>query len=449
MVYNNCCKGGKVFIEPFKKPPDFLYELLRFDGDLRAKKFIEKIRQYNCLFAFTSMGATIDRSVNNGRGPNVFKICGAVCHRIGALLPEGTKTPKYAELYIYHGGDEVENRIQALNKDDRIEGALDKIIVEGLQEMLNVNNSLVKKFRIAKEILKENEFADIAIRIIAPTETDGPQFNLPSSDDLACLVFGEITLEAPSRDIIIRHRDTRLQRISSLHPAYMALQYPLLFPYGERGFQLGVKYIRVDETNTAKRQNMTMQDFYCFCSHYKEGQYNPYLCCGILSDQAIVDSRACIDECRLHFILLSNDDLRSENLQGLVDAVGAGRMDGSSVGKKNILPSSYTGGRRYMVENFQDAVAISRVHGSPDIFSTFTCNPKWPEIAETLLAEPGQRPHHRADIAVRVYHMKLAEYLHAIKSGKAFGPVTAGNFSLLLPVHLLCQFSFSCLCVMI
>jgi hypothetical protein len=118
----------------------------------------------------------------------------------------------------------------------------------------------------------------------------------------------------------------------------MALQYPLLFPYTERGFQLGVKYIKVNGEDTAKRQKMTMQDFYCFCSHYKEGQHNPYLCCGLLSDQAIVDSRACIDECRLHFILLSNDDLRSENLQGLVDAVGAGRMDGTSVGKKTYCP---------------------------------------------------------------------------------------------------------------
>ena len=75
-----------------------------------------------------------------------------------------------------------------------------------------------------------------------------------------------------------------------------------------------------------------------------------------------------------------------------------------------------------MIENFQDAVAIARVHGCPDIFTTFTCNPKWPEIAEALAVEPGQRPHNRADITVRVYHMKLVEYLRDIKDGSAFGP---------------------------
>ncbi|KAM0904045.1 hypothetical protein ACQ4PT_018277 [Festuca glaucescens] len=100
-------------------------------------------------------------------------------------------------------------------------------------------------------------------------------------------------------------------------------------------------------------------------------------------------------------------------------------MDGSSVGKRNILPSSYTGGRRYMVENFQDAVAIARVHGCPDIFTTFTCNPKWPEIAEAISVEPGQKPHNRADITVRVYHTKLQEYLTAIRRGEAFGKTVA------------------------
>ena len=429
LVYNLCCKGGKVFVDPFKKPPPFLDELLHFDGPSRSKSFIEKIRQYNCLFAFTSMGATIDRSINDGGGPNIFKICGQVCHRMGSLLPEEGKLPKFAELYIFHAGNEADNRIRALHKDDKTEGGLDKSIVDALTAMLDVHNSLVKKFRMAKEVLAENKYAEVAIRILAPGKDDGPQFNLPSTDELACLVVGEITLETPCRDIIVRGRGSKLQQISSLHPAYMSLQYPLLFPYGERGFQLGVRYIGIDPLDTAKRQKMTMQDFYCFCAHYKEGQHNPYLCCGLLSNQAMVDSRACIDECRLHFIQLCNDDMRAENLQGLVDAVGEGRMDGSSVGKKNILPSSFTGGRRYMVENFQDAVAISRVHGAPDLFTTFTCNPKWPEISEAISVEPGQRPHNRADITVRVYHMKLNEYLKDIKAGKAFGPVVAGDYA--------------------
>ncbi|MBN8138620.1 hypothetical protein J0J21_23110, partial [Vibrio vulnificus] len=53
-----------------------------------------------------------------------------------------------------------------------------------------------------------------------------------------------------------------------------------------------------------------------------------------------------------------------------------------SVGSSNdigklviILPSSFTGGPRYMMEHYHDAMSICRFYGHPDLFITFTCNP--------------------------------------------------------------------------
>ena len=40
------------------------------------------------------------------------------------------------------------------------------------------------------------------------------------------------------------------------------------------------------------------------------------------------------------------------------------------------------------VLRYQDAMAIVRTFGKPDLFVTMTCNPTWPEIAAALL--PGQ-----------------------------------------------------------
>ena len=71
-------------------------------------------------------------------------------------------------------------------------------------------------------------------------------------------------------------------------------------------------------------------------------------------------------------------------------------------------------------------MAICRVFGPPDFFVTFTCDVNWPEIKLGIL-ESGQHPSDRADIVVRVYNMKLEEMLDDIKSGKAFGPILAGN----------------------
>jgi hypothetical protein len=66
------------------------------------------------------------------------------------------------------------------------------------------------------------------------------QYEMPHQDELAMLIVGDLSLENYKRDIIISTHQKGLQRISIFHPAYMALQYPLLFPYGERSFQLGI-----------------------------------------------------------------------------------------------------------------------------------------------------------------------------------------------------------------
>ena len=74
----------------------------------------------------------------------------------------------------------------------------------------------------------------------------------------------------------------------------MALQYTLLFPHGERGFQVGIPYINVDPTENRSKKRVSMTDFYRYQFHYRKNRYNPYLCCGRLSMQIRVDARACL-----------------------------------------------------------------------------------------------------------------------------------------------------------
>ena len=69
-----------------------------------------------------------------------------------------------------------------------------------------------------------------------------------------------------------------------------------------------------------------------------------------------------------------------------------------------VLPSSFAGGPRHMMQFFQDNMAIVRDKGRPDIFTTFTCNPKWPEINIEL--EKKQKAHDRPDLIVKVFDIK-------------------------------------------
>jgi hypothetical protein len=96
IIYNRCCKNGKISIPPYRPRPE---PLACFSGGASCQRFMKEIRQYNCLFAF--MGAQIDRSVNDGRGPQVFQICGQIHHRIDSLVPPDDSPSKFIQLYIY------------------------------------------------------------------------------------------------------------------------------------------------------------------------------------------------------------------------------------------------------------------------------------------------------------------------------------------------------------
>jgi len=50
-----------------------------------------------------------------------------------------------------------------------------------------------------------------------------------------------------------------------------------------------------------------------------------------------------------------------------------------------------------------------RVHGRPDLFITFTCNPTWKDIIDALFS--GQKPHDRHDIIARVFHIKVKKLM--------------------------------------
>jgi hypothetical protein len=133
---------------------------------------MHNIRQYNCLFVFTSMGANIDNSVNDGRGPPVFKINGHVHHRIGSLLPTDGTSPKYIQLYIYDTANEVKNRMKCLNNGETVAENLDSSIVQGLMKMLDENNPFVKKFRMARDRLRDHGNEEFIIRIVDAKEGD-------------------------------------------------------------------------------------------------------------------------------------------------------------------------------------------------------------------------------------------------------------------------------------
>jgi hypothetical protein len=120
--------------------------------------------------------------------------------------------------------------------------------------------------------------------------------------------------------------------------------------------------------------------------------------------------------------------LRTELYDGLQDAFRKGDTRTEQVGRRIVLPATFTGSPRNKEQNYQDAMGICRWAGLPDLFVTFTCNPNWPEI-QLMLDEAGkQKPAERPDIAVRVFMIKLKELISDIRRKHHFGKTKASKY---------------------
>nr|KAJ0200546.1 hypothetical protein LSAT_V11C600327790 [Lactuca sativa] len=167
---------------------------------------------------------------------------------------------------------------------------------------------------------------------------------LDSNDVLvAALIFGDIGDSIDNKDIVVQTSTGSLRRISELHPSYLPLQYPLLFPYGDNGYRVDIP-------------------------HRDRDQYFSLILSKRLFQQFLVDAYTMIKIERLHFIRNKQQILRCESYENLRNQQNLENKDISNVGQPVILPSSFTGGAYYMMQNNFDAMSLCKWFGYPDFF---------------------------------------------------------------------------------
>ncbi|XP_031104363.1 uncharacterized protein LOC116007835 [Ipomoea triloba] len=308
------------------------------------------------------MGGRIDNNVNKEGGPPIFRFNGQNYHLMGSLLPKERSAPHFTQLYIYDTSNELQNHINAV----RGCGEQTDIHVEIVKEKLDKHNVLVKSFRITKIEIERNPRAEVKIELLGKRKQDAKTYNLPEVFEVAALIVGDMDTNMGELDILVETHSGQLQRISELNPSYLPLQYPLLFPYGDDGYREDIGF-------TIKKTTIP------------GGSYG-----------------------------------------SLTDALTHGEVDPSTQGRRIILPSSFTGGARYMIQNYQDAMAICRWIGYPNLFITFTCNTKWPEV-QRFLKHNNLKPADRPDVICKIFKIKLDALITECRKNKLFGTVVGAE----------------------
>ncbi|GKB45876.1 putative PIF1 DNA helicase/replication protein A1-like protein [Tanacetum coccineum] len=183
-------------------------------------------------------------------------------------------------------------------------------LVQDLITMLDIHNPLVPSFRMAKDRFVQSSIQLVTLRLIGDD-------NLTESHD--------VIVEEHSNE----QNRNGVKRISELYLSFMDLQYPLLFPYGE-------------DRTLHKARHL----FHTFC----------------------VDAYTAFLDHDLDWYKRNQNTIRSELYNGLHDRVTKEETKAEFLGRKFILPSTFTGGPKHMIQQYQDAMAICRWAGPPDLF---------------------------------------------------------------------------------
>jgi len=93
----------------------------------------------------------------------------------------------------------------------------------------------------------------VRLRILGKRGRDGRIYNLPAASEVAALVVGDFDVADFERDVVVETQSGLFQHISVFQPAYVPLQYPLLFPRGEDGYRKDIPYNEEHDPDSSKR----------------------------------------------------------------------------------------------------------------------------------------------------------------------------------------------------
>jgi len=279
----------------------------------------------------------------------------------------------------------------------------------------------------------------VSMGFIVDPGRDQRRYNAPAANEVAVVFVGDEGRPPDNIDLIVHDRNPgpgehALQTMTwgSRHADPML--YPLFFPHGETGWHFNLRQEGV-RRNRVRNRN-TIRQFACYrlAVRYEGNNDTRHVNFslihggGFLLQQYVCDLYVRMEANNMHYIRNNQARLFADEYQGLRDHVNqqldvvAGEPD-VDLGRRIILPSTFTGSPRYMKQCYHDAMAIVRKYGKPDVFITFTCNPGWPEIRNNLAN--GYAANDRPDLVSRVFHAKLQQLMTDVRDNRLFGIVDA------------------------
>lgn len=350
-------------------------------------------------------------------------IQGRVHHKVCGLTATNPRDPHFAQQYVVDPQEmDLEGvthvRIGYMKLGQEVNAAKRAIIHELLvyiHERLEQCNRYVNDFRTAFERAKQGDYEAKKLVINADAKPKGEHERRYNADtgmkEVAVLLADD---EVSNRDIVLDPKggDANKFYISETNRAYDSLHYTTLFPEGEDSWNLamklrgseeegdpwqddfddgsladgqldgddedGIAYRTVSQRQTdyydraaERRGQLSCRDFYAFHLHdrplhgdgMRQGERDTMFYAGRAFQEYLVMAYAKMENQRLGYLQSDSGQkkLRAEQYDQLLEAVRDPTAD--TIGRRIVLPSTYSGSPRDMNARYQDAMAIVRHYG--------------------------------------------------------------------------------------
>ena len=220
-----------------------ILDLLMYKQSEVTNHFMENIRLYNSLMAFTSCNAKLDKDLiqRQNNGIYCYRINGQIHHLISNHMNsnESNYKPKFSQFYIYDAQFEKKYR-------NGIYSNLNQKIIDSIQAVLNEMNPYVQTYTQAGYLLRDNQHNFcIQLKKYEPNDKKNKTYHNPTSSDEIAVIMPTSNLNSNhQRDIIIHVKNPNpftnpngLERISENSSHYDPLHYVLMFLNGRPGWQ--------------------------------------------------------------------------------------------------------------------------------------------------------------------------------------------------------------------
>jgi hypothetical protein len=191
---------------------------------------------YNNAISFTSLGATIDRSVRGPKGVHVFRVSGTLTHKISPIEPTNPSNAGFPQIFVVGSGgtDEAKHRIQkaqGLGGDTGYGSRMMVSTVKHLMTLMYKFNPYAHMYKLALTVLKENGAFTLSLQGVSKPGSDPKRYNEPTVDEVAVIIQGKNDVLG-DRQIALHQKEGYLEFIDDNHSSYFPLRYPIFFLYG-------------------------------------------------------------------------------------------------------------------------------------------------------------------------------------------------------------------------